>query len=47
MHAMIPIGYPMGNWGIAQRKPANLSTFQDRWDNPVSWEIPEPLWPSS
>ena len=47
MHAMIPIGYPMGNWGIAQRKPANLSTFQDRWDNPVSWEIPEPLWPNS
>ena len=37
MHAMIPIGYPMGNWGIAQRKPANLSTFQDRWDNPVSF----------
>ena len=47
MHAMIPIGYPMGNWGIAQRKPTNLSTFQDRWDNPVSWEIPEPLWPNS
>ena len=45
MHAMIPIGYPTGKWGIAERKPAHQSIFSDHWDNPVSWEIPEPLWP--
>jgi nitroreductase len=44
MHGMIPVGYPTGRWGLARRKPAQLSVFSETWDNPVDWEVPEPLW---
>jgi nitroreductase len=44
MHGMIPVGYPTGRWGLAKRKPAHLSVFSESWDNPVAWEVPEPLW---
>jgi nitroreductase len=44
MHGMIPLGYPTGRWGLAQREPAHLSVFDGTWGNPVSWEVPEPLW---
>jgi nitroreductase len=44
MHGMIPLGYPTGRWGLAKREPAHLSVFQETWDRPVSWEVPDPLW---
>ena len=37
MHAMIPIGYPTGRWGMASRKPANEFVYSEHWDNPVTW----------
>ena len=43
MHAMIPIGYPMGRWGIPNRRPAEEAVFAERWGNPVGWTVPEPL----
>lgn len=38
MHAMIPIGYPTGRWGCAEREPAHEFVYAERWDQPVSWQ---------
>jgi len=46
MHGMIPLGYPTGNWGVAQRKPAHESVFSETWGNPVDWTVDAPLWSS-
>ncbi len=43
--AMITIGYPTGTWGVAKRQQPHEVTFQNTWGNPVSWTVPEPLWP--
>ena len=45
MQAMVPVGYPLGNWGIAKRNPAHESVYLNSWGNPVNWTIEEPLWP--
>jgi nitroreductase len=45
MHGMIPLGYPTGNWGVANRKPAHESVFSETWGTPVDWRADEPLWP--
>ena len=29
--AMIPVGYPLGKWGEAQRKPVEDTTYWDSW----------------
>ncbi len=44
MHAMVPIGYPMGRWGIPPRRPAEEAVFAETWGEPVPWSVPEPLW---
>jgi len=43
--AMITIGYPTGRWGVAKRQQPHEVAFQNTWGNPVSWTVPEPLWP--
>ncbi len=43
MHAMIPIGYPTGRWGRAERQPAENFTFSETWDQPVTWSA-QPNW---
>jgi hypothetical protein len=47
MHAMIPIGYPTGTWGVPKRQPAHEAVFAEHWGVPVAWTANEPLWPSS
>jgi nitroreductase len=44
MHAMIPIGYPTGTWGVPKRQPAQTAVFAERWGEPVTWIANEPLW---
>ena len=34
-HLCIPLGYPRGNFGSTQRKPAAEVTFLNRWDTPA------------
>jgi nitroreductase len=36
-HLCIPLGYPRGNFGTTQRKPAAEVSFLNRWDAPVEW----------
>jgi nitroreductase len=33
--ALIPLGYPRGRWGIAQRRPLEDVVFGDRWKEPL------------
>jgi nitroreductase len=32
--AMIPVGYPLGKWGEAKRRPVREITYWDSWKNP-------------
>jgi nitroreductase len=29
--AIIPVGYPLGRWGEAPRRPVDQVTYRDRW----------------
>ena len=35
-YCIIPVGYPLGRWGEAQRKPVEEIAYRDRWGNPFS-----------
>jgi nitroreductase len=47
MHAMVPIGYPLGRWGVPSRRPAEEAVFAETWGSPVTWSVPQPLWPDA
>ncbi len=32
--ALVPLGYPIGRWGVAQRRPLEEVAFADRWGQP-------------
>lgn len=36
-YCIIPVGYPLGRWGEAKRRPVTEVTYLDRWGNPTSW----------
>jgi nitroreductase len=40
----VSFGYPTGRWGVAPRRQAHKVAFRNRWDTPVGFEVPEPLW---
>jgi nitroreductase len=44
MACCVTMGYPTGSWGVAARQPAHSVAARNRWDEPVGFEIPEPLW---
>ena len=33
-YALIPVGYPLGKWGEAARRPVREVAYWDRWRNP-------------
>ncbi len=43
--AAIPFGYPLGKWGVARRLPVEQVAARNRWDGPLGFAVPEPLWP--
>ena len=46
MSAMLALGYPLGNWGVAaNRRPVHEVSSRNRWDAPFGVEVPQPLWP--
>jgi len=46
MVACIPMGYPTGRWGVAARRPVDEVAARNRWNGPLGFTVPEPLWPS-
>lgn len=43
--ATVTMGYPIGRWGIAGRRPAHEVTYRDRWGSPIE-PVEQPLWPN-
>jgi nitroreductase len=44
LYAALPVGYPLGRWGLAPRQPAHEVTFADRWGHRPIWTAePPPL----
>jgi nitroreductase len=39
-HVCIPMGYPRGNFGPTQRRPAAEVSHFNRWGTPVPWSRP-------
>jgi nitroreductase len=44
LNAAVTCGYPLGRWGVAERKPVNEVAFADRWGDPVPWRLDGPRW---
>ena len=44
LNATITAGYPLGKWGIAERKPVEEVTFLNKWGQSPDWNLTEPLW---
>ena len=47
MSCCVPMGYPLGRWGVAKRQPAHEVTFRNQWGNPTGWDLTTPLWTPS
>jgi nitroreductase len=45
MACCVTFGYPTGKWGVAPRTPVEDVTFQNRWGQPLDFEVGGPLWP--
>ena len=45
MHGVIPMGYPLGKWGVAARKPVHEVAFRNSWQGDLGFTVPAPLWP--
>jgi nitroreductase len=45
MVACVPMGYPTGRWGLAQRRPAHEVTYRNGWGTPAGFTVERPLWP--
>jgi nitroreductase len=41
----VSFGYPTGKWAVAPRVAVHQVSFRNRWDTPLGFEIPAPLWP--
>ncbi len=44
MACCVPMGYPLGRWGVAKRRPAHEVSFRNHWNTPIGFTVDEPLW---
>ena len=44
LSAAVSCGHPLGQWGVAERKPVEEVTYGDRWGDPLGFEVNGPLW---
>ena len=44
LHGVIPMGYPLGRWGVAPRPEATSACYAERWGEPVAWNSPPERW---
>ena len=45
MHGVVPMGYPLGKWGVGARKPVHEVATRNNWEGDLGFTVPEPLWP--
>ena len=43
--AAVSCGFPLGQWDVAKREPAESVSFSNRWGDPLRLSIDGPLWP--
>jgi nitroreductase len=41
---MVSFGYPIGRWGVAQRRPVDEVAGRNGWDGELGFSVPSPLW---
>lgn len=44
MAAAVPMGYPLGTWGVAERPPVTEVTYAEQWGQAPGWRADQPLW---
>lgn len=44
MYGCVAMGYPRGRWGIARRRPVHEVAAKNGWNNPLGFQVSEPLW---
>lgn len=42
--ASVSFGHPLGRWGLAERAPAEAVSYQNKWGEPLDFEVNGPLW---
>ncbi len=47
MTAMLPLGWPTGRWGTAERRPLQEMVYLERWGRAPGWTVDGPLWPDT
>lgn len=47
MHGVVPMGYPLGKWGVGARKPVHEVAARNSWDGDLGFTVDEPLWPEA
>lgn len=45
LHGVVPLGYPLGRWGVAPRRPVDEVAGRNAWHGELGFTVPEPLWP--
>ncbi len=45
MHGVVPMGYPLGRWGVGARKPVHEVAARNSWQGDLGFTVPKPLWP--
>jgi nitroreductase len=46
LHAVVPMGYPLGRWGVAPRRPVHEVAARNGWDGQLGFTVAVPLWPA-
>ena len=46
MHGVVPMGYPLGKWGVGPRKPVHEVAARNSWEGDLGFTVPAPLWPT-
>jgi nitroreductase len=44
MHGVVPMGYPLGKWGVGARKPVHEVAARNSWQGDLGFTVPAPLW---
>lgn len=44
LNAAVSCGYPLGRWGIAERKPVEEVSYMNHWGEPLRFGVDGPLW---
>lgn len=45
-HGVVPMGYPVGRWGVAPRLPVQAVAARNGWNGDLGFSVDEPLWPA-